>query len=190
MNGRYAWIAMALIFASSLSRATLEGLYRIHQPVVTYDGGIQMETVAFALYCDPHATPGMLVGLALAQNRISTSRGFENRNIASLAGLRMQIVSPGGAKTAPDPSALLFGDTLKVVLEVPAPESSFVGVEPMLSAYRSSLSAIAESARDCMIENAHMESPRIRHLGIKVRGVAGADTLSGVWNLRRDSVTK
>jgi len=84
--------ALLLLLVVPGAWGTMEGLYSIRQPVVTYDGGIQLEMVHFALYCDPWATPGLLVGLSIAQNRISTSRGFENRNIASLAGLHMSRI--------------------------------------------------------------------------------------------------
>src|SRR5678815_823276 len=83
--------------------------------------------VTYTSYGDPWASPGYLVAWTFAKNTIGTSYGNENRNAAVLAGLRFERVKAG--PPGQDNFLGLFGDTLKVRVVVPPPDSLFVASE-------------------------------------------------------------
>jgi hypothetical protein len=112
-----------------------------------------------------------LLLLTLAENCIWTESGFENRNEANLAGLRLERVQQL-SPLQPGQAHGLFGDTLKVVLDVSAASVSG-GAE--------GLRYLVSATHRCMLLNAALELPRFHFVDIAIRGSDALEEFEGVF---------
>ena len=160
-----------------LASASTETPREIQQPIFTHDAGITICPIIFAVRGDVSANPGSLLALTFAENRIWTEQGFENRNEANLAGLRMQTVqreeSPqqGGAHG-------FSGDTLCVALDVSLANTS---------GGRAGLRELVSVTHACMLANAALEIPGFHFLEIEISGSEALAEFEGVFPLRASS---
>jgi hypothetical protein len=135
--------------------------------------------VTYTCQFDPWASPGYRVTWTFAKNSIGTQYGFENRNAASLAGLRCELVQR--PKKGQNEFHGLFGDTLKVNLIVPPADSLFAGSERFDAQYSGILPDVLSITLQCMKRNASDEYPRYKFLSIDVRGAPDDSAFGGVF---------
>jgi hypothetical protein len=177
---RLLWFQLFVVFLSCIrANATLEGPCTFHQPILTYDAGVIDCPVTYTCQFDPWACPGYRVTWTFAKNSTGTQYGFENRNAASLAGLRCEMVQR--PKKGQNEFHGLFGDTLKVNLVVPPTDSLFAGSERFDAQYSGILPDILSVTVQCMKLNASDEYPRYKFLSIEIRGAPDDSAFSGVF---------
>ena len=165
---------LVLIAHFDVALATVEGPVVIQQPIFTHDGWIEICPVTYATRGDVWSTPGCLVARTLSENRIGTEGGFENRNAANLAGLRLELVEH--SEPTPKGEHLyrgLFGDTLKVVLKV-TDEALMSPVHP---------GDVLPHTRDCLLLNAQLEGRRFQFLDLRINGIDGFAEIEGVYSV-------
>ncbi len=175
------WLLMVSVCSLPLAeaRATFEGPCTLLQPIMTYDVGIAACPITYTCQFDPWASPGYRVVRTFASNSVGTQYGFENRNAASLAGLRCELVPL--LALGPNQFHGLFGDTLKVNILVPPKDSLFVGSNRFGAEWVDVLPEVLEVTVHCMKENASGEFPRFRFLQIGIQGAQDSANLEGVY---------
>lgn len=116
MRSSVAAIAVIVAMAGS-AEATQENIYAVAQPVDSDGTGPTISDVTFVTWSDTLHEPSLLICLTAAESRVRSPYGFENRNMANRAGIRITAVRAAGS-VGGYPG--FFGDTLRVVLDVSA----------------------------------------------------------------------
>ena len=133
--------------------ATQETVMKIVQPILVEEGLDESISTYIFFIGHPLATQVMLT---CAENYIKTDRGVENRNLANLYNLSIEVI--------PNEYGLpIFGDTLKAKLILPE-DFSKIELHPSLS-HDNIISATIE----CAIKNASIFDS-IKHLEIEIVG--------------------
>ncbi|MEZ5066256.1 MAG: hypothetical protein R3B81_16135 [bacterium] len=163
-----------ILLCIGTASATTEVPVAIYQPIYTQDVAIKVLPVPYASRGDVWASPGCMVARTLFENRVGIDGGFENRNAASLAGLRIHLVPhdpPGEGRGRLLPG--LFGDTLRIVLSAPEVATA-VTIDPRsgVSYPLYPLDEVLPATRACLLLNAWYERRRFRYLEIHLDGGA------------------
>jgi hypothetical protein len=167
---------------STMTHATSEGSCTVQQPIVFHDAGIVACPVTFACRGSLWDSPGCLVAATIRESEIWTELGFENRNAASLAGVRLELV-PHPEPVSRDQLRGLFGDTLRVVLDV-SDDGSAEQDSEVAAGFGWPLRDVLGVTRICMLANAALEPRRIRFLEIRIRGARELSDLEGIFAVR------
>jgi hypothetical protein len=148
--------------------------YVVTQPIDAGHAGVVPCDNTYVRWGD---APGIALLLTVAECRVSTPDGFVDRNAASLMGIHLRSVGHTGPAHGQTWSPGLFGDTLRVTMDL-----SHLGpsAEPAIAAWRQ---VVVDVTTQCMVENARRE-PRAAFLDIVVEGPAEFARLAGVRSLR------
>lgn len=176
---RLSFQVASMLLVLARANATVEGPCTFDQPILTYEAGVTACPVTYTCRGDLWSCPGYAVMRTFAKNSVGTDRGFENRNAASLAGLKCEMVQR--PRKGENEFHGLFGDTLKVTLMIPPTDSLFAGSEHFDSNWGSALPDILAVTVQCMKANARQEYARYKFLSIELRGSPSDSALSGVF---------
>ena len=165
---------IGILLVLGRAQATLECPCTFNQPILT-EAGVTALPVTYTCQFDPWAGLGYAVIYTFAENSIRTTRGFENRNGASLAGLKCELVRR--PEKGMNVFHGLFGDTLRVNLIIPPADS----LKHFEARWGESLPEILAVTVQCMKVNAQQESSRYKFLSIELHGSPSDSALSGVF---------
>ena len=181
MTGR-GWLFIVSVCSFPLveASATMEGPCTFLQPIMTHDVGIVACPITYTCQGDLWSSPGFRVIRTFTSNSVGTQYGFENRNAASLAGLRCELVPAPGAP-GPNQFRGLFEDTLKVSILVPPNDSLFIASERFAAYGVDVLPEVLEVTVRCMRENASGEFPRFKFLQVGIQGAQDFTNLEGIY---------
>ena len=170
MRSSVAAIAVIVAMAGS-AEATQENIYAVAQPVDSDGTGPTISDVTFVTWSDTLHEPSLLICLTAAESRVGSPYGFENRNMANRAGIRITAVRAAGS-VGGYPG--LFGDTLRVVLDVSA----------ATAALSADGSPVLNLTVDAMLRNAaRARRHAIRYLTIEVVGDSLATKCGGTYRI-------
>jgi hypothetical protein len=123
--------------------ASFEMAIQISQPIMTQDLGCFVSDVTYVGHWSPWDQPGLEVGPTVAPSAVVTQQGTADRNGASALSTNLEFPSgdenPYSSRFGiHDRVPGLFGDTLRVVLDVSALSSresgAWIGSEPEIVA--------------------------------------------------------
>jgi hypothetical protein len=176
---RWAVFGIAILVAGA-ALASMEGPCTVWQPILTQDGGPISCPVTYTCFGDLWASPGWMVSLAFAENRIGTREGFQDRNAAHLFGFEFSLVRHP-LPLQPNQTHGLFGDTLRVVVDVSRYEEAAADIQPLLLGFP--VDGVLAVTLECMRANASLEYPRFRFLDVRVTGSEPLAAHSGVFEV-------
>lgn len=159
-------VVVALLFTSTwgakTSDATIDHVELVTQPIAT-EAGLRAVDVPIVSEGSLWDGAWALVEMTTRPIPIQTFRGLEVRNAAALARLRVRVLRnetrTQGAHPGPPG---LFGDTLRVVLDVADFHAD--------SAFGYSLSTLVPATVTCMLSNARRSARVLRYLDLRVAG--------------------
>jgi hypothetical protein len=146
--------AACLLAAVFVQGASFESAHEVAQPIHTEDHIFIGRTTYTVHTTDKSGTE---VSLTCRENQINTQVGFENRNLASLAGIEVKVMRNTREHSN------RFGDSLRVVLDLSVleGEDEFMGHPVGL---------LAEVTFECLMINARQDDGIIRFLDLRVEG--------------------
>jgi hypothetical protein len=184
----------ALLVTAGSARSSNDVVLNVAQPLVGYDFGLIIGFEAYAGYLAEW--PAGLVTLTCAENStrvLGVGRGVstEDRNAASVVGLSLRHVPktalvPGVSEYKP-----YFGDTLRVVLEIPAYAVELERArqhgwrDVVLASLREVVCATLECARiNAASQPTGDRYPDLRYLAVEIEGWDRLADLAGTYSLQ------
>lgn len=174
------FIALAFL-GSRTAGASSEIALQISQPIMTLDSGCMVSDVTFTGYWSLWDSPQLEVDLTVAPSAVTTEQETVDRNGAAALGLHVEFPkgdeNPISSRNGVHDHFLgLFGDTLRVVLDLTA-----MKVESEL--WRGFEAEIVGATVECLKLNARRGWPRIRTLDLQVRGPSQFQSHTGIYPL-------
>jgi hypothetical protein len=159
--------ALALVFGAAPAWAAFECIVQVSQPTYVDEVGPLISDVTLINWWSRIDMPGVEVSLTVAPSAVPTREGAVNRNAANLGGITLEF--PAGD---PNPMSArracpgLFGDTLKVIVDLSALD------EPTNDVEASMAHELVATTVECLKINARRRWPVVRHLDVRLRGAA------------------
>ena len=170
-------VVAATLAAAESVVASDEAVWLIASPILSGAEGVSIVDTPQLVWGDEWATPGCRVSRTTDDVFLKTDLGLENRNVAARMGIRVHVARPSPS-SSPAKELGLFGDTLRVVLDVSslARELPYPLGGPPEYALEATLS--------CMIINAGRDPHQPQFLDVLVEGRPGFEPLTGLYRLQ------
>lgn len=158
-------VALSIIVLPGYVFAATEQVYEVAQVLYSDSNDGLISNVTFMTWADVATDPLLLVRLTVAESRVSTPHGFQNRNVAT--AVRVSAASTTGSAVS--------SDTLSVVLDTRA-------FRPQGEDRDRLLGLVVQ----CMTRNAERDrSHPFRFLRIDVEGESPDEQIAGTYSLAK-----
>ena len=166
------------------ARAEKEYAVQISQPLKAQGTGFSIVQVPYLLWFKPSEDPHFPVSLTVAANTIATGDGTSNRNAANLLGVQLSFPMAPAKQWRQPPPRGLFGDTLRVVMDLSKTDAA-AGLKDEMDVARAAYprKEIVSLTLFSMLENARRGWPRVKHLTVEVQGSDEFKDLAGTYSL-------
>jgi hypothetical protein len=174
----FAAVALVAV-AATPSVAVVSGTLEVSQTIIAGDA-IEIGTMTYVGFSDFWNYPAEVVYTA-SQSIIAG----EDRNAASLLGIRISLVPRSDAPLSTSEDFRdhgVFGDTLRVVMDLTDLDPSFPGRERIRGAI-STWDVVVAKTVDCILLNARRSWPRVRFVDLAVLGPSEYTRLAGTHSL-------